>query len=92
MPELAVIRQALARLTDIPSSCNLAATLGFEPQEHPINFLGDTTSDIYRRVSSVAAGLYRVGSLATSTGDVGFWVADLKEWGERSTAREHLIW
>jgi len=88
MIDLAIIRQALSRAEDPSSFQDLSTALGFQAEDHPINFLGDPASEIHGRVSQVADGLYRVGSFSSPTGEAGFWTANLLEWGERSSDRD----
>lgn len=88
MIEMAAFRGALRDSYTTGTFLQVSEVLGFVPQPSPINYVGDPTSAITKRLGGIVSGLFREGSYATATGNAGLWIAKLDNWGVRSADRD----
>ncbi len=96
MPEVLDVASALKEFAGDPLRAGaFAAVLGFEPIPSPVDLLGPSSGatpirdffevrDDFFGIKS----LFRVGSYQAGAVPVGLYVAELHEWGQRSSARD----
>ena len=96
MPEVLDIASALKEFAGDPRRAGaLAAVLGFQPVPSPVDLLGPSGGatpirdffairDDFFGIKS----LFRVGGYRAGAAPVGLYVAELHEWGQRSSARD----
>lgn len=83
-----ILRQALSKATHIDAYASLVEALGFSSIEHPIDYLSDTSSEMTKRLKSLAYSLSRVGGFESERTRAGLWVAVLPQWVDRNAHRE----
>jgi hypothetical protein len=88
--ERAILRQALLQAVNVGSYASLATALGFSAIDHPINYLSDSTSEVFKRIGSGLEVLSRVGGHEADHGRAGLWVAAQPLWGDRSVDRDRV--
>ena len=88
MPDLSGIRTALLEFAEDTKSPALPAALGLKPVAAPTDLLQLPSQPIAKPLSTVASGLFRVGSAEAPEGNVGMYVVPLHEWGQRSSDRD----
>lgn len=91
MPELGEIAEALRRLEGNPQKASsLAAILGFEPVQSPVDLLSGQITPLIRFLDAKFGvnQLYRVGGIDTDSGTAGLYMAMLNDWGGRSSERD----
>ena len=88
--ERAILRQALSQAVNVGAYAPLATALGFSAIDHPINYLSDSTSEIFKRIGSTVEVLSRVGGHVADHGRAGLWVAAQPNWGGRNVDRDRV--
>lgn len=96
MPEVLDVASALKEFAGDPRRAGaFAAVLGFQPVPTPVDLLGPSSGatplrDFFeaRSASFGIQSLFRVGSYRAGVAPVGLYVAELYEWGQRSSARD----
>ena len=97
MPEVSDVASALKEFGGDPRRAGaFAAMLGFQPVASPVDLLGPTGGEtplrsFFREHGDDFFGvqsLFRVGSYLADAVPVGLYVAELHEWGQRSSARD----
>lgn len=96
MPEVLDVVSALKSFGGDPRRAEtLAEVLGFQPVASPVDLLGPTSGEtplleFFEQRDDLfgVQSLFRVGSYQAGTASVGLYVAELREWGQRSSARD----
>ena len=96
MPAVVDVAPALLEFGGNPRRAQkFAATLGFQPAASPVDLLGPTGGATpLRRMFEErddffgVQSLFRVGGYRAGAASVGLYVAELHEWGQRSSARD----